>query len=521
MSVELIRDIINYEKLVGEGSSQTMVNGDIVISERNPEIAKVLNMDGKVVILSSEVMEDRIIVEGKMDFDILYTSSEENQGIYKVNATYNFTHNIQVPGAMPKMHCKVITKIEHKDHEPINAPCKKVKVNAVINIKGMVYDRETVESIVDIKGDEVQILKDTVQAAEYVGDNNEQTIIKGRIDLPEEVEEAKEILKNNVTIHKKDVMLQEGKIIVNACALMEVMYVTQSDDVKHAVQDVAFTHEMAVPNLKPDMKCDTGFKVDDVICGMVENEVGEKKAIEIEAGVSISLKVFMSREIESIVDAYSPQSRYEIEKENIKTTSLYGENTDVQTIKERIVLDENQEPIDVVKHVVTNPVVEDVKIVEGRVIIEGLVTCSMLYVVTEARGMTSCEEVIPFRSTIDIPGAKIDMLADVDVNIEHMSFDKVSQKEVDIKLVIESNAKIFHKRNLDVVKAVTEMELPDNVKNMPTLVIYMVQQGDTMWKVAKRYCTTVEDILKMNEIENPENIEMGMKLIIPKKMFLK
>lgn len=521
MSVELIRDMINYEKLVGEGTSQTMVNGDIVIPERNPEIAKVLNMDSKVTILNSEVMEDKIIVEGKMDFEILYTSSEENTGIYKVNAANNFTHNIQVPGAKPNMQCKVNTKVEHKSYEPIAAPSRKIKVDAVVNIKGMVYDKETVESIVDIKGEDIQILKDTVQAAEYVGDNNEQTIIKGRIDIPEDMEEAKEILKNNVTIHKKDVMLQEGRVVVNACALMEVLYVTQNDDIKHAEQDVAFTHEMEISKVKPDMKCDANFKIDDVICGMVENENGERRSIEIEAGVSIGARVFMTREIENLIDAYSPQARYEIEKENIKTTSLFGENNDVQSMKERIVLPEDKEPIDVVKHVVTNPVVEEVKIVEDKVIVEGLVNCCMLYTVVEGTGMTSYEEEIPFKAAVEMPGVKIDMLPEVNVNVEHMSYDKVSQREIDLKITVNCDAKVFHRTNMDIVRSVAELEVPDNIKNMPTMVIYMVQAGDTMWKVAKRYCAAVEDILKMNDMENPDHIEPGMKLLIPKKMFLR
>ncbi|TDT62339.1 DUF3794 and LysM peptidoglycan-binding domain-containing protein [Fonticella tunisiensis] len=521
MSVELIRDMINYEKLIGEGISQTMVNGDIVIPERNPEIAKVLNMDTRVSILSSEVVEDRIIIEGKMDFDILYSSSDDNRGIYKVSATSNFTHNIQVPGALPRMSCKIATNIEHKDYEPINAPTKKIKVNAVVNIKGMVYEKEAAETIVDIKGEDVQILKDKVRVDEYVGDNSQQTIIKGKIEIPEDMEEVKDILKYNVHIHKKDVSVYEGKIVVNACALMEVVYDTRSNDIKHGEQDVAFTHEIEMPEVKPGMKCDENFRIDDVICTPVENEAGEKRAIEIEAGVSIGVKVFMTREMENIIDAYSSQARYEIEKENIKVTSLFGENSDSQTIKERIVLPEDQEPIDVVKYMVTNPIITDVKIVEDKVIVEGVVNCSLMYTVTDDRGMTSFEEELPFKSTVEIPGTRIDMISEVDVNIEHASHDKVSQKEVDIKIIVGCSAKVFYKINMDIVKSVVEAEIPDNIKNMPTIVIYMVQPNDTLWKIAKKYCTTVEDILKLNDLENPDHIEAGMKLLIPKKMFIK
>ena len=53
---------------------------------------------------------------------------------------------------------------------------------------------------------------------------------------------------------------------------------------------------------------------------------------------------------------------------------------------------------------------------------------------------------------------------------------------------------------------------------MACAVIYMVQPGDTLWKIAKRYRTTVEDILAINEIENPDLIYPGQKLLIIKQI---
>ena len=53
---------------------------------------------------------------------------------------------------------------------------------------------------------------------------------------------------------------------------------------------------------------------------------------------------------------------------------------------------------------------------------------------------------------------------------------------------------------------------------MAGAVIYMVQPGDTLWKIAKRYRTTVENILAVNEIENPDLIYPGQKLLIIKQI---
>ena len=45
---------------------------------------------------------------------------------------------------------------------------------------------------------------------------------------------------------------------------------------------------------------------------------------------------------------------------------------------------------------------------------------------------------------------------------------------------------------------------------------YTVKKGDTIAKIAKKYKTTVDMIARLNGIENPNKINAGDKLYIPK-----
>lgn len=44
---------------------------------------------------------------------------------------------------------------------------------------------------------------------------------------------------------------------------------------------------------------------------------------------------------------------------------------------------------------------------------------------------------------------------------------------------------------------------------------YIVQKGDSLWKIARTYGTTVDAIAKLNNIGNPGIIRVGQVLMIP------
>ena len=46
------------------------------------------------------------------------------------------------------------------------------------------------------------------------------------------------------------------------------------------------------------------------------------------------------------------------------------------------------------------------------------------------------------------------------------------------------------------------------------MVIYFVKQGDTIWNIAKRFRVSMQEIIKLNGLENPDRINIGDVLYI-------
>ena len=68
--------------------------------------------------------------------------------------------------------------------------------------------------------------------------------------------------------------------------------------------------------------------------------------------------------------------------------------------------------------------------------------------------------------------------------------------------------------NVSIIDEITEAE--DRSTCQYSMIIYFVKPGDTLWSIAKKFGSTVEDISRVNGIENSENLQIGKQLYIPR-----
>ena len=55
------------------------------------------------------------------------------------------------------------------------------------------------------------------------------------------------------------------------------------------------------------------------------------------------------------------------------------------------------------------------------------------------------------------------------------------------------------------------------LQQMPGIVGYIVQPGDTLWEIAKKFHTTAETVMAANELTD-DQVKSGMKLLLVKEV---
>ena len=124
---------------------------------------------------------------------------------------------------------------------------------------------------------------------------------------------------------------------------------------------------------------------------------------------------------------------------------------------------------------------------------------------------------MPFEQTID--GIDDVEKCKTNTEVEVSSQEFINQGETmssDINLNLITNS--YKNVEIPVISDVTVEEI-ENLEDY-SVIIYVVKSGDTIWKIAKRFGSTVDDIVRVNGIENPNRINIGEKIYIPKYVMI-
>lgn len=514
MALELVRENIECEQLLGENFADTIIKAEYVIPDTHPDVIEILTLDAKPFITLKEVMQDKIYVEGQVEYTILYLAKEdEKYGVFSAAYTGKFSNNIELEGAAHKMLCEAECYIEHMECSIANE--RKIVIEGIFKLKAEVYKNYNFQIIKDITGSEnMQFLKKPASIDKVVGTIEGNLPVKSNMLVPMDKAQIGKVLNCEVYPHKQEVRVLDGRIEVSAFAHVKLLYRgKETRDVFCIEDDVLVTNEIEAAEINSSMNQYTDFKVESMEFNIKDDDLGESRVIDLEASIKTRSKIMAKEELETIEDAYSPDLILSMTKKNYELNIIHGQSNYESIVKGNIDVGSNPKPIEVI-NTTGNVCVTDKKLVEDKVVVDGLLNVNVLYkTADDDKNIYSLSEEFPFSNSIDVQGTKIDMQGIARILMENVEAS-VEANTIAVKAVVQTYVRVNYVTHSDFVTDIVpvEGELPE--KNS-SITIYVIQDGDSLWKIAKKYFTTMDNIIRINDIEDAENLKIGDKLIIP------
>jgi len=517
MAMELVREPLRIKRIVGEESLQFSVQGDLIIPDVKPDLLGVLSIDSNIVVNEREVSADKVVVGGIINFNVVYLAKDEDQPIRALNASVPFKEPLDIDGAKQGMSVDVEGMILNSEYEILNE--RKIVVEAIAQLGAVISERVEAEIIVDtLEEDNVQKLKEEVEACQFIGECSDKFFIKEEVDIPADMPTVFEILKTEANV-SKEIKLSDNKVIVRGEVNVRAIYSGDNEDktLQTVEYTFPFTQFMDIPGIDENAFCDVDSSVGELSAIQEENTEGELRILRFKAAVELNAKAFAKEQKRMIIDMYSPDYNIELGRQELSASYMINEVENELVLKDDIQLPEKSD-VNKIHSMTCKPIVVDVKVVEGKATINGAVEVRFIYSSGEGNTPSSYKYEVPFMNTIDIKEAEPGMMYKVKVEPTSCSYYLGSDGEVDVKIVLKTEFKLYKNTKMRIIDKAegTTIDQDDRVKK-PSIIVYFVQAGDTLWKIGKKFNVSLEELIKINNLTNPDLLNIGQLIIIPKK----
>ena len=288
------------------------------------------------------------------------------------------------------------------------------------------------------------------------------------------------------------------------------MYLTQDNRIGIVQGKIPAVGFIDMQNISEDSICDIKNEIKNIV---IRPNSAEEHSIYIEIELETLCMAYEKKEINIIQDLYSPTIDLGLSQKKVVTSNnkiIKNKNFTV-TSKTNIPDIVQGDLLDV--EIVTNITKE--QITSSKIVYEGELMLNFIYS-KENNSVNNKISKIPFEFFVENPTMEELVNIETTKNIISKNFSVKPNGDIECSIDMEFNTEFYQNISINIIDNIEVQENRDFAGDYDSLIIYIVQPGDTLWNIAKKYRSTIEQIARMNGIENKDKIYPGQKIYIPK-----
>ena len=238
----------------------------------------------------------------------------------------------------------------------------------------------------------------------------------------------------------------------------------------------------------------------------------KSRSFSIESEIEVRADVYQTKKVEIISDIYDPDANVNLQTQIISITkNLIDANENIE-ITQRLMIPE-LENIKILS-INVEPIITNKNILEGKIALEGNGEFNVLYYNEQKKIIESKKLDLPYQQVLKIPELKSNMEVDITLSVKELEYRKIDSNELQIKVIFDANVIA---EEIKIIQGITQIDVQEiSNDKRPSVIIYYVKLGDTLWNIAKKYRTTINELREYNEIKD-DMIYPDQQLIIPKR----
>lgn len=500
---------IYLNQIVSQKKECFSAEENIIIPDIKPDILSTIDSCGNIYVYKKEIVNGRLKIDGGVQTYIMYLADNEQNNIRCLQTVIDFSQSIELENFSDGIDFDCNLKIKNIECRILNG--RKVNVKVTIESEIKLFSNQEKECVRSINNmDRLQMISDSIRINSLKGNGETITTAKDTISVEDNLAD---ILGSEITVKNKDIKISYNKVLSKADVMIEILYLTEDEKINCVTAQIPIMGFIDIQGVSDNEVCDTNYEIRNI--NIKPNNV-EDHSIFIEIEFAIKCNAYEEKEINLIQDLYSPEEEITMNQENVNLMQNKTSIIDSCNVQEKVNISEIKGNKIYNVRVSTNIIKQNV--LNNSISYEGELIFHILFESNITNRMEVKEQRITFTHNINSDKINKNSIINTMMEIESKDFICMPDNTIEIKINMNFIVDLCMKNSVSIVNNI-KIEKSTNETRSNSLVIYFVKEGDTLWKIAKRFKSTIEEIAQVNNIENIDKINIGDQLYIPKYVY--
>lgn len=539
MSVTVQDRFLRVRDCIGDGRASAIIQETLDVPGEFPEVERVAAVRAVARVRECVCSDGRVTVHGAAEVVLLYAAAvqggapagagedgyveypgEEGERhrlvVLRHAETVAFEVEVEVPGAASGMEVEATVVVESAVGNLVNR--RRLTCDLSLAVECRVHDIIACRAAVDVTAlppDRVRVGRERVRFERLVAAGEMERTVETTLVLPPGEPDLAEALEFSASPHGVTGRATEGRAFVEGALEFELVYLTRDPGRPlHAVrfsEGLRFSHAVELADCQADQLVRASYQDR----GCVLRTVSERE-LAVTVTARIGAVVVEGEDLPLVTEvADEANGRIDIRRQVVRWPQLLMEGAREAVVAGEVMLPPTKPPVESVVRAEAAFILSGVAVGAERVTVEGEISLNLLYLGAmpgHPVHMAEFPRSLKVAQTIEVPGLTPDAEVATEISVAAVNLRVIDPDTLRAEAVLRFHLRCLLVRSMEVVVECVVVSLCPPGTSLRMIV---VQPGDTLWKLARRYGTTVEAIAALNKIANPDVIDVGQRLRIP------
>ncbi len=523
MAIKFHEEQVKAEVVIARELVKDVVSGDIELRghDNGLQVNEILDVKTQVRDVKAVIADGGVEINGVLHINVVYNvedmSEEDNANYvdtYHQAARIEFENFIDIPEAEAGMHILLNIRVADITYDVLETDALEVAITLIKYCA--VSDIQDIRCVTQVHGlSREEIVEEQLRLEEWIGDESIRAAVAKEVELNDHFPLVEEVLAVVGEVVKAEYKTMENAVICDGIMEVSVLYRGEDSGLYVIDERIEFNHALDLYGVEPGMTVAANYKLNELdVQSLSENR------IRILGQVECYVKVTRPHRITVVTDILN--ERVDTEKVTVMMEEVVGRGRVKDSIVHRVNVPPTRPDIKSILQCYSR--VKDLTSIvnDGGIVVEGSLEGTAYYLSEDdycTGDRSVClKDYFDFDDYIHIEECEEGMDVYIEVDVKRTSWQILNDRTLEMSVLLEKMAKVTEKIEVDCVTDLVEVSPIVDDPYPPSYIVYVVQRGDTLDKIARRYKIHLDSLIEINNLDNPDLLYIGQKVLIPRSL---